>query len=198
MLFRSDLGLDPVTDNGERCDTDDHAYRYTFTPGETRPVNFRVDDPIGYANNRGGLRVKVAPYVEPAPEPIVREQLTVDSRTSTPVQTQQSYPRGAQLLVSVTGTWRWSSGLLADAECSQVLYNGKYLWDNYRGGTGDLAVNGVIGTWYPNDGTGQCDGANGYTRKVTVDTTGPLTFAVSDNSYSDNSGSLTVAVEEVR
>jgi len=194
---KQDLGLDPLTDTGERCDAQDHAYRYTFTPSETRPVNFRVYDATGYGNNRGDLRVKVVPYVEPAPQPIVTEQVTVDSRTSTPVQTQQSYPRGTQLLVSVKGTYRWRDGLAADAECSQVLYNGRYYWNNYRGGTGDLAVNGVVGTWVPNGG-GTCDDAHGYTWPLRVDTTGPLTFAISDDKYDDNSGSLTVTVEEVR
>jgi hypothetical protein len=195
---KQDLGLEPLTDTGDRCDVGRHAYRYTFTPNETRPVNFRVDDPTGYGNNRGNLQVRVVPYVEPAPQPIVREQLTVDSRTPTPVQTQQSYPQGAQLLVSVKGTYRFSNGLVADAECSQVLYNGSYRWGNYRAGTGDLAVNGVIGTWVPNDGSGECDDARGYTRQVRVDSTGPLSFAVNDDNYSDNSGSLMVTVEEVR
>jgi hypothetical protein len=196
---KQDLGLEPLTDTGDRCDADDHAYRYLFTPsGETRPVNFRVEDPAGYGNNRGELRVRVAPYVEPAPQPIVTEQVSVDSRSATPVQTRQSYPRGAQLLVSVKGTYRWSSGLDADAECSQVLYRDRYYWDNFRAGRGDLSVNGVIGTWYPDDGSGECDDTHRYTRQVRVDSAGPLTFAVSDDSYSDNSGALTVTVEEVR
>jgi len=195
---KQDLGLEPLTDTGDRCDAGDHAYRYTFTPGETRPVNFRVDDPTGYGNNRGELRVKVVPYVEPAPQPIVREQVTVDARSSTPVQTQQTFPQGTRLRVSVSGTYRWTDGLDADAECSQVLYNGTKYWGNYRGGTGDLSVNGVIGTWYPNDGTGDCDGARGYTREVRVDTTGPVSFLIADDRHTDNSGSLTVTVEEVR
>jgi len=198
---KADLGLEPLTDNGGRCDENDHSYSYRFTPSETRPVNFRVDDPTGYRNNSGALRVKVQPYVEPAPEPIVTEQVTVDSATATPVQTRQSYPRGAQLLVRVTGTYRWSDGLRADAECSQIRYNGSLYWGNFRAGTGDLTVNGVTGTWdpsVPDKYFEECDRNREYTRTVRVDTTGPLSFAVSDNDYADNSGSLTVTVEEVR
>jgi hypothetical protein len=200
LLDRDGVRFEPVVNDGGDCNIENHAYRYTFTPGETRPVNLRVDDFGGYGNNRGALRVRVAPHVEAEPEPaepgsIEREEITVDSASSTPVRTQQSYPAGTRLRLSVTGTYNYRGWVNADAECADYYWSTG--WGNHLGGRGDLAINGQSGTWRPNDGSGDCDSRNGYWREWPVDETGPLSFAIAE-SHTENRGSLTVTVEEAR
>ncbi|HEX2177763.1 MAG TPA: hypothetical protein VHG70_17815 [Nocardioidaceae bacterium] len=208
LLDRDGVRFDPVVNDGGDCNIENHAYRYTFTPGETRPVNLRVDDFGGYGNNRGALRVRVAPHVEAEPEPaesgsIEREQITVDAESSTPVRTKQSYPAGTQLLLKATGTFlnhTRDDWYQADAECSrEYSWNGWREWSNSLGGHSELAVNGASGTWTPEDGSAPCDeSGNAYWRTWTVEQAGPLSFVVTDDDYSRNRGSLTVTVEEAR
>jgi hypothetical protein len=200
LLDRQDQRFEPVVDTGDTCNAKSHEYRYTFTPSETRPVNIRVDDLGGYADNVGALKVTVARHVEvtepePEPEPVVAEQLSVDAANPTAVRTRQSYPQGTALRVRVSDTYRWSSGQTADAECATGYRGWTSYWSNFRAGTGDLTVNGVASTWLPNDGSGDCDGGNGYYRDITVEQAGPVSLLVADDNYSDNSGSLKVTVE---
>jgi hypothetical protein len=186
LLDKSDKGFDAVPDTGGNCSKDDHVYRYTFTPSETRPVNIRVGDDT-FGNNAGALTVKVSPHVEPEPEPLANETLKVDARAGG--QTAQSYPAGARLRVWARGTYMYRSAAEADAECaSRYGY-----WANHYGGSGDLGFTGGGSTWVPVDG-GTCDASHLYYQDVTVQQAGPLRFWVSGLA-SDTSGSLDVMVE---
>jgi hypothetical protein len=217
LLDRQDLGWDPVTDTGDDCDARTHSYTYRYSPGETRPVNLRVSDPGRYANNRGGLTVRVRPYVEPTvsqpapaplptsepapapqPEPITRETVSVRATDSDGSRTDQVYPAGTELRLHVIGNYNRYARVQADAECARWQRDdGSWGdWSNFLGGEGDVTVNGVAGTWTPSDGSGDCDSGHRYWRDWTVDSTGPLRFAVADAyDYTDNSGSLEVTVE---
>ena len=62
----------PVS-GGEGCDPG-HTYTWVHHAEHTSPLNVRVSDPYGHADNRGALRVTVAPYdgsspSQPAPTP---------------------------------------------------------------------------------------------------------------------------------
>jgi hypothetical protein len=199
LLDRNGVRFDAVPDTGGNCSADDHVYRYTFTPNETRPVNLRVSDD-SFGNNTGALTVTVAPHVDaPAPQPppqpqpqpdrLTTERLSVSSSSSTPVRTKQSYPAGTRLRLRASGAYSYGGWLGADAEC--IDGSG---WSNRWGGRADLLVNGVADRWYPNDGSGDCDDDNAYYRDITVQQSGPLAFVVAD-SHRDSRGSLEVTVE---
>lgn len=48
---------------------------------------------------------------------------------------------------------------------------------------------------YPKDGSGSCDQVDHeYTRELTTERNGPLSFVVADDYYADNSGSVSVSV----
>lgn len=55
---------------GEDCDPS-HTYTYLHRAERTSPLNIRVSDPYGHADNKGALSVKVAAYdgFDPEPEP---------------------------------------------------------------------------------------------------------------------------------
>ncbi|MDQ4007756.1 MAG: hypothetical protein M3211_06665 [Actinomycetota bacterium] len=201
-----DIGLEPVVDTGDNCNAENHTYSYRFTPSETRPVNFRVDDPSRYGDNSGRLTVSIKRYVEPAPEPepepeqpqpIVPETVTVDSTNPSAVRTQQSYPAGTELRLTATGSYRAHERIQADVECAAWRReDGTWSdWGNHFGGDYDVTVNGVASTWWPHDG-GTCDADHAYSRDITVEQAGRVRLQVADPwDYSDNEGSLTVTVE---
>jgi hypothetical protein len=63
----SGVRSEPVSGAPE-CD-DDHRYTYVFRPERTTPLNIRVGDPGGHADNTGALTVVVRPYDASAPAP---------------------------------------------------------------------------------------------------------------------------------
>jgi hypothetical protein len=210
LLDRQDFGWAPKTDTGDDCDAREHTYTYRYSQGENRPINLRVSDAGPYANNRGALTVRVRPYVappatvsepapapqptpQPQPEPVTPETLTVYARSATPVRTERSYPVGTRLRLSVTGTYRYRDWVAADAECNASSEG----WGNHWAGRGDLTVNGVADKWWPADGAGDCDTQHRYSRELTVQQAGPVSFLVNEN-HPDSTGSLQVTVEEIR
>jgi hypothetical protein len=198
---------------GSDCDSR-HAYSFVYRPDHTTPLNIRVTDPSRYTDNVGALRVTVVPndgspgqpVPTPAPAP-ERESLEVDSHSPEPVRTQQSYPAGTSLRVTATGTYQFRGGtawVQADAECT--VSSGSYRWyDSAYSGVfngassplGDLAVNGVIGTWNPVHSRydSPCDRyEHQYTYDLVTREDGPLSFVIADDDYSDNDGKLQVEV----
>jgi hypothetical protein len=65
LLNREDVRLEPLVNTGDDCNTDNHHYRFVYTPDSTGPVNVRVSDPGAYADNSGELTVRVVRYVAP-------------------------------------------------------------------------------------------------------------------------------------
>lgn len=216
------------------CDAD-HRYTYVFEPENTTPLNIRVGDPGGHADNSGALKVVVKPYdaSAPAPEPVPDpgtspspdpdqspeptplpepepaidpEWLSVDSRSSDPVRTEQDYPVGTALRVTATGMYfmhtSQDSWIVADAECTVTSRDTRWQPTRFEGEfggrtapLGDLVVNGEIVSWLPSDGRGSCDsGEHTYTYDVTLGQEGPLWFVVADDYYGDNRGALEVEV----
>jgi hypothetical protein len=136
-----DVGADPVTDDGDRCDTTTHGYTFRWSPDRTQPLHLRVDDPGRYRDNRGALRVSVRPWSEsgsgdtgsggstptpsptptPTPGPVTQEELRVDAAGSAGLRTRQSFPKGTALRVTVTGYYAIrarTDWVVADAECT--------------------------------------------------------------------------------
>jgi hypothetical protein len=213
----------PVS-GGDQCDPG-HTYTWVHRPYRTSPLNVRVSDPDGHADNTGALRVGVEPYdrspatteptpTEPTPLPdpapvLDAEQVSVDSRSSTPVSTGQSYPAGTALRVTATGTYFLRSSyrdwIAADAECTATSSDYRWrssrdglwgLWSGVNSPLGDLAVNGAIIEWKPAGGYGSCDSYNHvYTYDLTTRRNGKLSFVVVDSDYGDNRGVLEVSVE---
>ncbi len=199
--------------------TSDHTYSWVWHANRTQPLNVRVFDPSGYADNDGSLRVSVTPYTgdvgttptpTPTPEPTPDTtpgagDLTVAGNSATPTVTAASYAQGTQLKITASGTYSMRGGsdwIAADAECTittsdlhwrSVRYEG-----TFNGSTqplGDLTINGRLFTWEPSDGYGYCDEKNHtYVLHYTVPRNGPLSFVVADDYYGDNSGALAVSV----
>lgn len=134
------------------------------------------------------------------------ESLTVDSRSSTPRRTQQQYPAGTALRVTVRGMY-WmrqaDDWIVADAECTisdrsrywaAMRYDG--IFNGRTSPLGDLAVNGDLVRWRPASGGGDCDtsDAHQYSYDLTTTKEGSLSFVVADDSYWNNSGKLEVEV----
>ena len=206
----------PVS-GGSDCDPG-HSYTWVHHAERTSPLNVRVSDPDRFGDNSGGIRVEVKPYDGsssgstpaptplPVPEQIGPEQLSVDSTSATAVTTEQEYPAGTNLRVTVKGSYlmraSYRSWIAADAECTVTSWDSQWrstrLDGTYNGQTtplGDLAVNGAIITWAPADGGGSCDTDNVYTYDLTTKKDGPLSFVVVDDTYGDNKGALEVTVE---
>jgi hypothetical protein len=213
----------PVS-GGDQCDPG-HTYTWVHRPYRTSPLNVRVSDPDGHGDNTGALKVSVRPHDGssspteptspsgtplPGPAPVVGpEQVSVDSRSSTPVSTTQSYPAGTALRVTATGAYflrsSYRNWIAADAECTAT--SSDYRWRSARDGLwgvwngtgsplGDLAVNGAIVEWKPSDGGGSCDSHNHvYTYDLTTKKEGKVSFVVVDSDYGDNKGVLEVSVE---
>ncbi len=206
-----DVGGEPVSDSGGRCDASGHSYTFMWYAVETQPLNIRVQDPGRYNDNSGSLRVRVTPYVDhgdaATPEPVPAETVRVDSRSSTAVQTSRAYPAGTRLRLTARGWYLMreaSSGWIgADAECTvtsgdrtwrSTRYDG--LFNGSRQPLGDVAVNGRVDTWRPKDGSGSCDeGDHEYTYELTTDRNGPLSLVIADDNYADNQGAVDVTVE---
>ncbi len=206
----------PVS-GGSDCDPE-HSYTWVHHAERTSPLNVRVSDPDRFGDNSGGLRVEVKPYDGsssgstpaptplPVPEQIGPEQLSVDSASATAVKTEQEYPAGTNLRVTVKGSYlmraSYRGWIAADAECTVTSWDSQWrstrLDGTYNGQTtplGDLAVNGAIITWAPADGGGSCDTDNVYTYDLTTKKDGPLSFVVVDDTYGDNNGALELTVE---
>jgi hypothetical protein len=208
---------------GDQCDPN-NTYTWVHRPDRTSPLNVRVSDPYGHGDNTGALKVSVRPYDRsssptvpapapgtplPAPEPVGPEEVSVDSRSATPVQTAQSYPAGTPLRVTATGTYflrsSYRSWIAADAECTATSTDYQWrsardgLWGVWNGASaplGDVAVNGAIVAWRPSAGRGSCDVYNHvYTYDLTTQERGPLSFVVVDDDHGDNRGAVEVTVE---
>lgn len=135
------------------------------------------------------------------------EWLKVLGKSDKAVSTVQSYRAGTKLRIWAWGTYSMRGGdgwIVADAECTSVPND---VWRPMRAlvtglfngaadtPLGDLAINGEIGQWLPEDKTGDCDEQeHTYSRLVTTTKDGPLSFVVVDNYYPDNSGQLGVMV----
>ena len=192
--------------SGGDCDVAERTYTFLWRSEDTMPLNVRVHDPASYADNKGALQVSVEPYDGPrdAPEPDSQsETLLVDAKT--PSETMSSdWPAGTRIRITVEGTYRLRDGsewIQADAECSNAWNDRR--WRDQRiegfvGGSpkplGDLMVNGKILTWAPRDG-GSCDADHVYTLDATTSEDGPLRFAIADDDFGDNSGTLKVTID---
>jgi hypothetical protein len=211
------------TSNGDDCDAESHRYAWEFQADRDGRVPLRIWDPKSHKDNRGGLNVRIvdldappAPPSEPTPDPEPQpapgsvETVTVDSANAQGARTKGVYPAGTDLRLTVRGAYLLRGGsdwLYADAECT--LGNDREWASNRLSGwfdgsyqpLGDVAVNGIIGEWWPQDGRGSCDehwdrsGDNEYTRDLTTARRGRVSFVVADEDYSDNQGRLTVKVE---
>jgi outer membrane biosynthesis protein TonB len=234
LLNREDVRLEPLVNTGDDCNTDNHHYRFVYTPDRNGPVNLRVSDPGAYADNSGELTVRVVRYVAPTqqaakpvspstpkptpnptpkptptptptpePEPaLVAESLSVAAADATPVRTRQTYPAGTRLQLTAKGLYRMAEWVLSDAGCTITASDRQWrptrlsgLFGGRSQPLGDLAVDGVVGSWLPGDASGDCDEqGHTYTRDVTVDRAGRLAFVVADDKYTDNEGTLSVTV----
>ena len=148
----------PVS-GGEGCDPG-HTYTWVHHAEHTSPLNVRVSDPDGHADNRGALRVTVAPYdgsaptqptptpdptpeptpiPVPEPDPVDPEWLQVDSQSTDAVRTTQEYPAGTSLRVTATGTYLMRDAqewIAADAECTATYRDYDWRSTRYEGSFG--------------------------------------------------------------
>jgi len=96
LLNREGVRLEPLVNTGDACNTDNHHYRFVYTPRSTGPVNLRVSDPGAYADNSGELTVRVVRYVAPtrqaakAASPSTPRPTPPPTPTSTPTPTPTS------------------------------------------------------------------------------------------------------------
>jgi hypothetical protein len=144
-----------------------------------------------------------APKTAAAPKPKAvpltgTATLLVPARTG--AATRFLVAAGRRYLLSVSGTYRYGSGRLADAECSMVggswsRRTASETHRTWRGRDGalDLQVGGRDAHWRPASGT-TCDRRHSYRLVVQPSSTGALHLKVNDVSYADNSGSLKVTV----
>ena len=208
----------PVS-GGSDCDPG-HTYTWVQHADRTTPLNVRVSDPDGFADNTGALEVSVAPYdgsatdpaptptptPTPTPAPSAPEYLHVDSRSATPVRTTREYPAGTSLRVTASGMYFLRDAqdwVVADAECTVTSTDYRWrptrldgVFNGQMSPLGDLVVNGGLVTWTPSSGWGSCDSSNHeYTYDLTTTRSGPLWFVVADDDYSNNKGTLDVEVE---
>jgi len=91
LLDREGVRLEPLVNTGGDCNTDNHHYRFVYTPERTGPVNLRVSDPGAYADNSGALTVRVVRYVAPTRQPS-RSARSASLSTPTPTPTPTATP----------------------------------------------------------------------------------------------------------
>ena len=214
LVNNRDIDLRPMTPVAyeRRCDVAGHVYTAVVTPRVTGVVTLRVLD-TGYTDNTGALSARLtrykpgrdAPRVEElAPEPVrTVETLRVPATSAQGAATRQSYAAGSKVLLRVSGTWSYGTGMTADAECSMWPTDRRWRavseWDPEGLGHLDLTVNGKVLPWTPfNAPKEECDPRHEYFLRATLSTTGPLRMAVRDDRYTDNAGTLTVTVEPQR
>jgi len=157
----------------------------------------RVDD-LAPKNNTGALTVTATRVVQPTGP----ETVTVDSKSAAGAQSARIYKSGKTLHLSVVGSYTFAPGKKADSECTSTTATPT--WHDPKAGVDasgnslrDLTVGGRGRVWVPLGG-GQSDAApHRYTLTYRPATTGPLSFAVVDRSYGNNTGTLTVTVVPV-
>ena len=108
-----DLLGNPDQDTGNRCDSTSHAYRWTYTPSRTGRVTFKIWEPSSYADNSGGLSIRI---VRATP----RNDMTwtVPAARSVGATSPGALQAGATYVATVSGTVAAGAGVTSDAECS--------------------------------------------------------------------------------
>ena len=215
LVNNRDLDFRPETRSSadRSCDTTNHVYTVVLKPRRTGVLNLRVLD-TSYADNKGTLGVRVSRYtgqaapvttdvVAPQVPASTPEVIRVPARAEHGVTSKRSYDVGTKLVVRVSGTYSHGPETAADAECSR--WPTDQVWrpvsetDPEGLGHLDLTINGKLLPWSPFNSTGQdCDGRHEYYLRATLSTSGPLRLLIDDDSYDDNSGSLSVSVEVTR
>jgi hypothetical protein len=158
-------------------------------------VNLRVNDPE-FRDDGGRLRVQVQ-RVQP---PTGSETVTLDSTAVAGAQSARIYQAGQRLRVHASGTYRFSSSVQADAECSSASYDPTWRVArqelNDGSPLGDVTVDGQLLSWTPDSGSSSgCDGNHGYWLTFTPSRSGTLAFALADADLADNAGRITLTVQ---
>ncbi len=96
LLDREGVRLEPLVNTGGDCNTDNHHYRFVYTPDRNGPVNFRVSDLGAYADNSGALTVRVVRYVAPTRQAARSASLSTHTPTPTPTATATPTPEPEQ------------------------------------------------------------------------------------------------------
>jgi hypothetical protein len=156
-----EVSSEPV-DGAADCDPE-NGYTFVFRPERTTPLNIRVSDPGGHADNTGALKVRVTPYrsstptpgptpgptPSPSPSPgtplpdlgLKTEKIPVDARSMQPVRTAQEYPVGTSLRVTAAGMYFMRQArdwIVADAECTVTYRDSSWRTARFQGTFGGI------------------------------------------------------------
>ncbi len=196
-------GVDPwaKADTGYECDVATHLYRWEFTPTRTGRMTFQLWDPGTYADNSGGLDIRVIRYADKA-----ELVWTVPAASATGSSSPGALQAGETYVATVSGRYDAGNGIVADAECSSAAGTGTWQLDRSvlaaqpTADHLDLLVDrkDVAGRPVaPSDVPG-CDPAgNSYRFVLKPTVTRPVNMRVYDPAAGDNSGGLTVRVAKV-
>lgn len=178
------------TGDSGQCDAVNHTYRWTYVPERTGRANFRIWD-TNFADNGGGLSVRVVKLATDDSD----HTWTVNGNAATGATGKVRFREDVDYVVEVAGTWNYSLGRSADAECLPVGTT----WLR-RTATGADFVGALLNG---QDLSGQALVDNGnrcdpqthtyrYWWSPRNDTT--LTAKLFDTGYRDNSGAVKVRV----
>jgi hypothetical protein len=202
FVDKRDVGGLPVvpTLGGENCNAADHVYQYAFKADATRTMNVRVGKLTTYAANKGSVTVRVR-KVKPLTG---RENLTLDTAKDQGITTTRVYKAGTPVLLRVSGSYTLTDRYQADAECTTTRRD--RTWRISRADLvagqrplGDVSVDGQTPTWRLPDGGYGCNASDHeYTLRYVPARTGVIHLGVADTDFSDNSGTLTLTVEQTK
>ena len=187
-------------DNGQSCDSGTHTYRWVYTAERSGRAPLAVWDPNSYVDNSGSLAVRLVDLDN------ARTSGWWNLPAAAPAGvTGPAFRGGVEYDVTVSGTWRDGSGVVADAECAQGS-GGDWQRDAVPNGGFDVvqadlgwsltpSITGVRMT-PANDPNGSCDGTDhSYTFVWSPAHDQPLSLRVDDpNGRRGDTGSLRVSV----
>jgi hypothetical protein len=196
-----DLLAKEDTNSGEGCDLAAHMYRWEFTPTRSGRMSLQLWDPSTYADNSGGLDVRVIRYAD-------RDELVwaVPANSLTGASSPGALEAGAAYVATVSGTFDAGGGVTADAECSAAAgepwqLNRSVLATQPAEDHLDLLLDRKDITGdpvLPTPGVAGCDTqSHGYRFVLKPTVTKPINLRVYDPSPGDNAGRLTVRVVKV-
>lgn len=192
---RSPVGCDDPLLGGS------NSYSVAFTPPVSGPASFSLNDQNPF-DNAGAIHIKIfeVDAVQTILALVPFTAVRVNANDASGETSAVSLPGGQTYVLELSGSFSYAPfGDIADAECSVTSVDAT--WQPARfpdiGGMDalDVLVNGTDVDWTA-VGTGDpgCSAGNTYRLVYAPDVAGPVTFAINDLNYFDNSGAVTVVV----
>jgi hypothetical protein len=198
-LYVDGVDLLAKADNGQACDTNNHVYRWMYTPRRSGRVTFKIWDPTTHRDNAGALTIRV---IKSAPADVLT--WSVPARAGAGITSPGALEAGQTYTATITGVVNAGGGVSSDAECSATV--GDTVWRRQRsvlnGDDFDVLVDRVTDPrWEPvtrPDPDEACDSVDhSYTTVLRPQETRPVNIRVGDPRPGDNTGALQVRIERV-